>query len=242
MRVSDFASSTRASIERVVLRVGGRATPLAEIFSVASLPGENRRLVLEGDLKNFHRLGDGHSHGELVIEGHAGDCCACSMSGGTLRVAGDAGDFLAAPSGARRSGMSGGRVEVGGSAGDYAGHRMRRGEIFIEGDAGAFAASHQVAGTIAVAGTVGSGVGYGMRRGTLMATRLPALPPGRFSRPIQMRSVFPALIRPSAHWGEKTRRLVGALAREEFWASRGDAAVNGQGEVLALTREGCGAG
>lgn len=236
IRLCDFAPLSRAELERVVVQVGGQPVALAEIFSITPLSGDEHRLVLEGDLSRFHHLADGHRGGEFRVEGSVGDYCGGTMTGGTLRIAGDAGDQLAAPSGARRSGTRGGRIIVGGSAGDYAGHRMRRGELFIEGDVGQFAAAHQVAGTIAVAGSLGAHAGYAMRRGTLIATRLPDLPPGRFSRPVLIRSVFASLIRLEPHGGEETRRLMERVAGGEFWLSRGDRAACGQGEVWAPSR------
>jgi len=165
------------------------------------------------------------------------------MTGGTLFVSHDVGDFLGAPLGAQRMGMRGGRIEVGGSAGDYVGHRMRRGEIVISGSVRRFIASHMVAGTIIVAGKIGPDVATGMRRGSLLSNSLPELPAGRFSNPIPIKSIFPRLIASTFSQGRggvggndglaKAYELVRRIADAGFLSRRGDRAVAGQGEVLS---------
>ena len=97
------------------------------------------------------------------------------MSGGTLHVHGNVGDFLASAIAGDKKGMRGGLVIVTGNAGDRVGDQMRRGIVLIEGNAGAYCASRMLAGTIGVMGTVGDYVGYGMRRGTLLLFGMPRL-------------------------------------------------------------------
>ena len=53
-------------------------------------------------------------------------------------------------------GMTGGTLIIHGNAGARLGDRMRRGLVLVGGDAGDFAASRLVAGTIGIAGRVGA--------------------------------------------------------------------------------------
>jgi formylmethanofuran dehydrogenase subunit C len=91
------------------------------------------------------------------------------MAGGTLRVAGGAGDRLGAAMPGASRGMTGGEIIVRGSAGAEAGARVRRGLIVVGGDAGALGARCMIAGTLVVLGRAGAGSGFGSKRGTLLA-------------------------------------------------------------------------
>ena len=147
-----------------------------------------------------------------------------------IEIDGNAGDDLGGAIDGYRSGMSGGRVLVRGRVGDRAGYRMRRGEIFVAGDAGDFLAAHMVAGTICVAGQVGGHVGYGMRRGSLLLASQPALPANRFSEPVPAVVSWIGLI--PRIGDEKTDKLVQKMVSVPCQSCRGDAAVAGVGEVV----------
>tara|TARA_R110002073_G_scaffold56905_28_gene144895 strand:+ start:17233 stop:18033 length:801 start_codon:yes stop_codon:yes gene_type:complete len=229
-------------IKRLTLRCGQEPRPLGDLFSVSKLQSENE-LRLVGDLTRFHRLGIDHRSGRITIQGSVGNYAGAMMSGGEIFIAGAAGDFLAAPVDAFRSGMSGGRIVVRDAAGDHVGHRMRRGEIFIEGAAGDFVGSHQIAGTIVVAAEIGKSIGYAMRRGTLIVNEPPATSRTRFSEAIEANSVIcPLLGRETKAWATKNRalsfacnnvlQLVNRIAVDGFQSIRGDFAVGGQGEIL----------
>jgi len=153
------------------------------------------------------------------------------MRGGRIRIAGNAGDFLAAALPGDHQGMQGGVMLVQGNATDRAGDRMRRGMLLIEGNAGDYCASRMVAGTIAVLGSVGRDAGLAMRRGTLLLRR----PPNRLLPTFNDCGVYPLAILTllARSWrgypgkfgafpetGLRVRRLVGDLAND------------GRGEIL----------
>jgi formylmethanofuran dehydrogenase subunit C len=130
------------------------------------------RIVVIGDAGAF--LGGGMNGGSLVVRGNTGAYTGSGMLGGRIHVYGSAGDFLAGAAPGARHGMQGGLVLVDGDSGDRVGDRMRRGTVLVEGNAGDYCASRMVAGTIAVWGRVGCSPGLAMRRGTLLLRETPA--------------------------------------------------------------------
>lgn len=90
---------------------------------------------------------------------------------------------IAAAADGMRNGLSRGRIVVHGDAGPMAGHRMRRGELFIDGDADRFLAASMIAGTIAVTGSIAGEPMLAARRGTLIHRHAFVAPPQRFTRP-----------------------------------------------------------
>ena len=237
IRLTDWYGKRPGEIERTPLTVGSQRVCLADVFSIRSTDDGRPRIVIDGDLGRFDRIGDGHAAGLFHVEGDVGDYAGGAMSGGLLRIQGSAGNHLAAPHDAARQGMKGGRITVGGSAGNYLGHRMRRGEVFVAGDAGRFAASQMFAGTIVVAGHVGADAASGMRRGTLITRRSPELPGRRFTKAVSIRSVFPRLLDLPNDRPEGIRRLIDQIASAGWSSRRGDRAVGGKGEILSVSGE-----
>ncbi|WP_442508097.1 formylmethanofuran dehydrogenase subunit C [Novipirellula sp. SH528] len=243
--ISLFAFEQISDVDQVKslsLRCGDGTRPLGELFSVSKQAGDSE-LRIVGDLTRFHRLGMNQRSGRLIVEGSVGNYAGAMMSGGEIWIAGDAGDYLASPVDACRTGMSGGRIVVGGSVGDYTGHRMRRGQVFVEGSAGDFVASHQVAGTIVIGAEIGEHTGYAMRRGTLMVNCPSTMAPTRFSEPIEANSTFFALLAAqTACWVTQAAsipfackavsQLVEKIAKQGYQTIRGDFAVGGQGEII----------
>jgi formylmethanofuran dehydrogenase subunit C len=129
------------------------------------------RIIVHGDTGAY--LGAGMTGGSLVVRGNIGAYAATGMRGGRIHVYGNSGDFLAAAVPGDRHGMQGGLVLVDGDAGDRLGDRMRRGTVLVQGNAGAYCAARMVAGTIGVWGRVGGFPGLGMRRGTLLLGETP---------------------------------------------------------------------
>jgi formylmethanofuran dehydrogenase subunit C len=107
---------------------------------------------------------------------------------------------------------------------------MRRGEIFVAGNAGDFLAAHMVAGTIGVAGNVGQHLGYAMRRGSLLLANEPTLPSNRFSERLPTSAGWLNLVGPVGE--RKIDNLLKVMVSGECRSRRGDAAVAGQGEVV----------
>lgn len=134
-----------AEIERLPVLLGNRKLPLAELFECSG-GADDGAIELEGDLSGVHWIGAG-------------------MSGGVVRVLGDAGRHLG-------SGMRAGRIEVHGSVGDWAGAEMRGGLLNIAQNAGrnlgaAYRGSPRgmTGGAIVVGGDAGDETATSMRRG-----------------------------------------------------------------------------
>jgi formylmethanofuran dehydrogenase subunit C len=219
--------------------------PVRECFDVK--PRVDDRVVIEGDLERFHRLGARWSAGQLMVEGNvgdafvsqmvagqvtlrgnAGDGVAEQMRGGELTVSGNVGDGVGRPLPGRRSGMSGGAVIVAGNARHTAGYRMRRGMLVIRGDCGDSLGCDMVAGTIVVGGSAGSGVAAGMRRGTVIVPDSVELSAMRFTPArVEELSIVRLLVNglpPVAS------RLADAL-KGSIRRSLGDVTAGGMGEV-----------
>ncbi len=145
-----------------------------------------------------------------------------AMTGGTLRLEGDAADGVGA-------GMRGGLILVHGSVGNEAGARMRRGTIAVTGRAGERAGLQMIAGTLLVLGDLGRAPGFGLKRGTLVAGGgLELLPTFRFActyRPGFLTLLLRSLKR---HGFEAGSRLEDGAFRRFI----GDCADLGRGEIL----------
>ncbi|TWT80699.1 Formyltransferase/hydrolase complex Fhc subunit C [Planctomycetes bacterium CA13] len=225
IHLDTFKGKAIDEVRAIPLSIGKEICSIGDLFLVKK-SNQNNTIRLEGDLSHFHHIASAQQRGQTI-------------------VCGDVGDYLAAPTGARRAGMSGGRLIVSGSAGDAVGHRMRRGEIAINGSVGNLLAAHMVAGTIIVAGEVGRNCGYAMRRGTLCLSKLPDLCPKRFGKPTQFQTAFFSLMQ--KQWQEELQtlgsvgvdlseitRLLDQIRETHFASVRGDFAVGGQGEMIVL--------
>jgi formylmethanofuran dehydrogenase subunit C len=187
------------------------------------------RIVVRGDTGAY--LGAGMSGGSLVVRGNTGAYTATGMRGGRIHVYGSTGDFLAAAVPGDRHGMQGGLVLVDGDTGDRLGDRMRRGTVLVHGNAGAYCASRMVAGTIGVWGRVGASPGLGMRRGTLLLAETPeALLPTFNDCGAYPLNFLTLLIR---SW-RTLQSAFAALPDSGFRVRRfmGDLANDGRGEIL----------
>jgi formylmethanofuran dehydrogenase subunit C len=229
-----------------LLRMGTHQTQcVGDCFSVA--PRADQRVVIEGDLRAFHRLACGWAVGQLLVEGDVGDSFASQMQGGEivlrgkaasgaaeqmrggrLQIDGDVGDELGRPLPGRRSGISGGRVIVTGCAGDLAGYRMRRGSVLILGDCGNSAGCKMVAGTLVIGGTAGFGLGVGMRRGTIIVSDGTELSPIRFGRPQPEPLGIAKLLGKDL---QSDAPAIAAALRPPITRSVGDLSAAGMGEV-----------
>ena len=185
-----LVGKSTAQIAAMELSCGNRKVQVDSLFAVSGTYASELRIV--GGCDKLDRLGEGMTHGSILVEGDvgafagagmqgghievkgdAGAYAASGMTGGVLRIGGNAGDFLAAAIPGVHRGMAGGTVVVSGDAGDRVGDHMRRGAVLIEGNAGEYCASRMGAGTIAVWGAVGASPGLGMKRGTLLLRQVP---------------------------------------------------------------------
>lgn len=239
LRLDELADKSPDQMARLVIRVSSANVELGEVFQIdcRDTDADQPSLVLQGGCRSIHRLGHQHRVGRIVVEADIGDYCGACMSGGTITIAGNAGDYLGAPTGSRGVGMNGGQIAVAGNVGDFAGSRMRRGEIWIAGNAGTGLASWQVAGTIGVGGVTGDHIGYGMRRGTLILATPTSLPRVRFTPPIELDTPFHALIENRSRLPSIWPPAKHDAGARRWWTSRGDRCIGGIGEVWHRAQE-----
>jgi formylmethanofuran dehydrogenase subunit C len=163
-RLRGLGASEIAAVE---VRCGGEMIAVGDLFDVSGVADE--QLVLTGDLRRFDGIGARMSGGEIVVRGHVGGWAGTEMSGGVLRIFGDAGARLGAAYPGARVGMTGGEIVVTGDAGEEAGAGMRRGLIAVGGRTGPGAGLRMLAGTVIALGGIGAEAGLGNRRGTLIS-------------------------------------------------------------------------
>ena len=144
-------------------------------------------VIMDGDFRLFHRLGQSTSSGCLwvkgsvgsevakgmtggvcVVAGHVSNHAAQDFRGGLLAICGHCGHDLAGAAPGKKLGMTGGDILVGGNTGDRVAHRMRRGTIFVSGNSGNHGCQQMIAGTVVCKGALGDGWCLGMKRGSLI--------------------------------------------------------------------------
>jgi glutamate synthase domain-containing protein 3 len=111
--------------------------------------------------EEIHGLAVGIKHGEVIIEGCAGDYLGALNSGATIRVTQHVGKYLG-------DNMTSGTVVVMGNADYGAGQYCYGGTVVVHGDAGDFTATMNKGATIIVEGNVGDEVGTYMLKGDLV--------------------------------------------------------------------------
>jgi formylmethanofuran dehydrogenase subunit C len=237
-----------AEIERLAIYHGNRKLGLAELFSVSG-DASDGRIDLEGELSGVHMIGHGlnrgqiHVHGNagrhvsggrIKVDGNAGDFAGCDMHGGLIHVAGNAGHKIGAAYPGSKKGMTDGTILIGGDVGSEVGASMRRGTLVVGGSCDDALGFNMIAGSILVFGSGGARPGAGMRRGTigLFGTAPTKLLPtfraaGRF-QPLFLRLLF----REIAHLGFQVDQ---ELLAAELLLSHGDLVALGKGEVWTRT-------
>lgn len=110
---------------------------------------------------HLHGVAAGLKHGEVIIQGDAGDYLGALNAGATIKVTRNAGNYLA-------DNMTAGSVIVEGNAGYGAGQYCYGGTVVVCGDAGDFSATMNKGATIIVGGNVGADAGTYMLDGDLI--------------------------------------------------------------------------
>lgn len=242
-----LAGKTPAQVAAIELRSGNRTVRVDELFSLSG--SSATEIEIREACDRLDRIGEGMTHGRILVHGAAGAYLGARMAGGVIDVRGDAGayaatgmtgglihvsgtvgDFLGGAIPGDSRGMRGGTVLIGGDAGDRVGDRMRRGLILVEGRAGDYCGSRMLAGTIAVWGPVGRFPGMAMKRGTLLLRQTPALLPTFSNSGRQSLGFLTLLVR---SW----RALPGKFAtiadsQGQVQRYMGDLANDGRGEIL----------
>jgi formylmethanofuran dehydrogenase subunit C len=150
------------------------------------------------------------------------------MSGGLIRVAGNAGGQVGAAYRGSRTGMTGGTIVIGGSAGLEVGMRMKRGTIAIQGKVRDFAGIEMKGGTLILGGAE-LRTGAWMQRGTIVSlTPIPLLPTFAYAC-----SYNPAFLRLYASQLAPHRvSIPHACSDGSYLLHTGDSAVSDKGEIL----------
>lgn len=235
-------------ISAIKLDVGNHALQVSELFEVSG--SNSQQLVFKNTNHRLNHIGANMISGSISIEGNAGtylgyrmtggmincngdsgDFAACCMRGGSLTIQGNTGDFLGAATDGLRKGMLGGTVLIKGNAGDRVGDQMRRGLILIEGNVGDYCASRMIAGTIGVLGSAGDYLGFSMRRGTLIFAQQPILTATMQDCGTHTLPFLSLLMKSFADLDTAFARL--KISRVQRFV--GDAANNGNGEILVIT-------
>jgi formylmethanofuran dehydrogenase subunit C len=248
LTADQLAGKSPAQVAALELRSGNRTVRVGDLFSISGTSASE--IEIGNGCDKLDRVGEGMTHGRIVVHGAAGAYLGARMAGGVIEVRGDvgaytatgmsgglihvsgaAGDFLGAAIPGDHRGMRGGTVVVGGDAGDRVGDRMRRGAVLIEGSAGDYCASRMLAGTVAVWGGVGRYPGMAMRRGTLLLRHPPAALLPTFNDSGRQSLGFLSLLLRS--W----RTLPGKFAtiadsQQQVQRYMGDLANDGRGEIL----------
>jgi len=113
------------------------------------------------NVSHLHGLAAGLKHGEIIVEGNAGDYLGALNDGATIRVTQDTGNYPA-------DNMTAGTVIIQGNAGFGAAEYCYGGTVVIVGDAGDFTATMNKGATIIVQGNVGDEAGTYMLKGSLI--------------------------------------------------------------------------
>jgi formylmethanofuran dehydrogenase subunit C len=242
-----LAGLSAEEVRRIPLWQGRRQVPAGDLFQVEGT--DTQQILIRAESDRLDGIGTGMTRGVILVEGQAGAYLGREMRGGTIRVTGNSGilagtamsggqvqiegscgDFLGAALPGERGPMRGGLLLVHGNAGDRVGDSLRRGIILIAGNAGDYCASRMGAGTVAVLGAVGIQVGLGMRRGSVLLTAEPRLPPTFNDNGIHHLGFLRLLTQSPELAADPFAALRERGTRVRRWL--GDLGYGGKGEVL----------
>ncbi|MBN1329551.1 MAG: formylmethanofuran dehydrogenase subunit C [Candidatus Heimdallarchaeota archaeon] len=187
-----FLNKSIEQIAELFIWRGNRQVPLKELFTISidsnlNCKLEELKIILQGDLSNFKRIGQEMTGGEIlinssigmhlgfqmkggkiVVNGDADDFAGANMEGGELIIKGNAGHYLGGSIRGDWRGMLGGKIYVEGNVGNETGVWMRNGLIKIGGNAPMFLGMHMHKGLIIIDGDVEERVGAEMTGGVIV--------------------------------------------------------------------------
>ncbi len=168
---------------------GNRKKKLGDLFKIEENSAELSDIIINGDVTEVRRVGQGMKSGEIVINGNAGmhlgekmaggkitingnasGWTGSSMKKGLIEIHGDASDYLASPYRGSTDGMRGGTIIVDGNVGSDSGCYLRGGTIIINGTAGPFLGFHMSKGVIYLAKDAESRLGASMTGGKIVVS------------------------------------------------------------------------
>lgn len=185
-----FAGKTIDEIKRLEIMHGNNTVKLAEFFDVEGESAENAdevKIVVDGDVSNTKRIGQGMTAGEILIkgdvsmyvglemeggkitvDGNASTWAGQDMKGGELEITGSAGDYVGSAYRGDWRGMSGGFITVHGNVGYEIAEYMSGGKIVVKGNADHMPGIHMNNGLLIIEGNVTSRTGGEMSGGTIV--------------------------------------------------------------------------
>lgn len=185
-----FAGKSIDEIKNMEIWLGNEKVPISDFFDVEGESAENAsdiKIIIDGDVNNTKRIGQGMTAGEIVIkgdtsmyvgtemnggkitvEGNAGPWAGRDMKGGELTVMGDAGDYIGSAYRGDWRGMSGGVLTVYGNVGNEIAEYMIGGKLIIKGNAAIMPGVHMNGGTLIIEGNVKARTGGEMKGGTIV--------------------------------------------------------------------------
>jgi methylamine---glutamate N-methyltransferase subunit B len=140
--------------------INGKAKDLKTINQALRLALNGQPVVIK-NAEVIHGLAAGLNHGEVIIDGSAGDYLGVLNAGAAITVNGSVAKFVA-------DNMTAGTLIIEGSAGYGAGQYCYGGTLVIRGDSGDFTATMNKGATILVEGNAGDEVGTYMLKGDLV--------------------------------------------------------------------------
>lgn len=185
-----FAGKSIDEIKAIKIWNGNRQVDLSEFFDVEGEFSENPseiKIIIDGDVYNTKRIGQGMTAGEITIkgntsmyvgaemkggkitvEGDVGSWAGRDMRGGELTIKGNAGDYVGSAYRGDWRGMSGGTIVVYGNAGNEIAEYMTGGKMIIKGNTGIMPGIHMNGGLLIIEGDVVARAGGEMKSGTIV--------------------------------------------------------------------------
>lgn len=185
-----FAGKSLDEIRNIDIWNGNTQLKLSKFFDVNGDPSKTpseTKIVIDGDVYNTKRIGQGMTAGEILVkgninmyvgvemaggkitvEGNAGSWPGQNMKGGELIIKGNAGDYVGSAYRGDWRGMSGGILTVHGNVGNEVAEYMMGGKIVIKGNVSIMPGIHMNGGLLIIEGDVVARAGGEMKGGSIV--------------------------------------------------------------------------
>ena len=239
-----FAGKSIDEIKNIEIWFGNEQVSLSEFFDVEGESADNAseiKIIIDGDVDNTKRIGQGMTAGEIVIkgntsmyvgsemeggkitvEGDAGPWAGRDMKGGELTIMGDAGDYIGSSYRGDWRGMSGGVLIVYGNAGNEIAEYMLGGKLVVKGNVRIMPGVHMNGGTLIIGGDVIARTGGEMKGGTIV-----------------VKGIIDEFLPGFEFLGvEKDIEIDGELLEGNYFKFKGDNATKGAGGIIYAATKG----
>ncbi len=190
IRPDDFAGKTIEEIKALEIWHGNLVVPLSDFFEVEGEAGatiDETSILIDGDVFNTKRIGQGMTGGEIIVngnvsmyvgaemeggsllvKGNAASWAGQNMKGGELTIMGNAEDYVGSSYRGDWRGMSGGTLTVYGDVGNEIAEFMLGGKMIIKGNANIMPGIHMNGGLLIIEGDVVARTGGAMKNGDIV--------------------------------------------------------------------------